>query len=112
MLFEGGLLHTKSMTIDGAISLFGSLNLDPRSLQLNFEITLAVYDERLRHRTSAHSSRAISTGPRCWTSPRGKRERRSPGSRRTRRGWPGRFCESGFSEHEATCRFARRGRRL
>jgi len=44
MLFTGGLLHTKSVTLDGRISLFGSLNLDPRSLHLNFEITLAVYD--------------------------------------------------------------------
>ena len=44
-LFEGGLLHTKSITVDGEFSLFGSLNLDPRSLWLNFEITLAVYDE-------------------------------------------------------------------
>ena len=44
MLFNEGLLHTKSITIDGQISLFGSLNLDPRSLHLNFEITLAVYD--------------------------------------------------------------------
>jgi cardiolipin synthase len=43
-LFDGGLLHTKSITVDGRLSLFGSLNLDPRSLQLNFEITLAVYD--------------------------------------------------------------------
>jgi cardiolipin synthase len=42
--FEGGLLHTKSVTVDGDLSLFGSLNLDPRSLVLNFEITLAVYD--------------------------------------------------------------------
>jgi cardiolipin synthase len=47
MLFEGGLLHTKSVTVDGKFCLFGSLNLDPRSLQLNFEITLAVYDEAL-----------------------------------------------------------------
>ncbi len=43
--FHGGLLHTKSVTIDGKISLFGSLNMDPRSFRLNFEITLAVYDE-------------------------------------------------------------------
>jgi cardiolipin synthase len=43
-LFHGGLLHTKSITVDGEFSLFGSLNLDPRSLHLNFEITLAVYD--------------------------------------------------------------------
>jgi cardiolipin synthase len=44
-LFEGGLLHTKSITVDDHVSLFGSLNLDPRSLRLNFEITLAVYDD-------------------------------------------------------------------
>jgi cardiolipin synthase len=42
--FEGGLLHTKSITVDDQFSLFGSLNLDPRSLRLDFEITLAVYD--------------------------------------------------------------------
>jgi cardiolipin synthase len=44
LLFQGGLLHTKSVTVDGEYSLFGSLNLDPRSLHLNFEITLAIYD--------------------------------------------------------------------
>jgi cardiolipin synthase len=43
--FHGGLLHTKSVTIDGKVSLFGSLNMDPRSFRLNFEITLAVYNE-------------------------------------------------------------------
>ncbi len=42
--FRGGLLHTKSVTIDGRTSLFGSLNMDPRSFRLNFEITLAVFD--------------------------------------------------------------------
>lgn len=45
-MFHGGLLHTKSITVDGEFSLFGSLNLDPRSLHLNFEITLVVYDRR------------------------------------------------------------------
>ncbi len=43
-LFDAGLLHTKSITIDGQRCLFGSLNLDPRSLFLNFEITLGIYD--------------------------------------------------------------------
>ena len=42
--FTGGLLHTKSVTVDGKMSLFGSLNLDPRSFRLNFEISLALYD--------------------------------------------------------------------
>ncbi len=44
LLFKGGLLHTKSVAVDGEFCLFGSLNLDPRSLHLNFEITLAIYD--------------------------------------------------------------------
>jgi cardiolipin synthase len=44
-LFEGGLLHTKSITVDGRFCLFGSLNLDPRSLRLDFEITLLIHDE-------------------------------------------------------------------
>jgi cardiolipin synthase len=43
-LFQGGLLHTKSITVDGRLSLFGSLNLDPRSMRLDFEITLIVHD--------------------------------------------------------------------
>lgn len=44
-MFKGGLLHTKSISVDGEFSLFGSLNLDPRSLWLNFEITLSAYDK-------------------------------------------------------------------
>ncbi|GAB5561540.1 MAG: cardiolipin synthase [Synoicihabitans sp.] len=42
--FEDGLLHTKSLIVDGEISLFGSVNLDMRSLWLNFEISLFVYN--------------------------------------------------------------------
>lgn len=42
--FGGGFLHTKSLTVDGQLSLFGSVNLDMRSLWLNFEISLFVYD--------------------------------------------------------------------
>ena len=43
-LFQDGLLHTKSLTIDGSSCIFGSLNLDIRSLWLNFEISLFIYD--------------------------------------------------------------------
>jgi cardiolipin synthase len=42
--FHDGLLHTKSVTVDGTHSLFGSVNLDPRSFRLNFEILLAIFD--------------------------------------------------------------------
>jgi len=42
-LFQGGLLHTKSMVVDGEVSLFGSVNLDMRSFWLDFEDSLFVY---------------------------------------------------------------------
>ncbi len=48
--FGAGLLHTKSITIDQECSLFGSLNLDLRSLKLDFEITLVVYDKEFTSR--------------------------------------------------------------
>lgn len=43
-LFSGGLLHSKTITVDGNFSLFGSVNLDMRSFWLNFEATLFIYD--------------------------------------------------------------------
>ncbi len=42
--FSGGLLHTKSVVVDRSLALFGTTNLDIRSLRLNFELTLVVYD--------------------------------------------------------------------
>ena len=48
--FHGGLLHTKSVTVDGSFSLFGSVNLDPRSMRLNFEILLAIYNREFTTR--------------------------------------------------------------
>jgi cardiolipin synthase len=43
-LYRAGLLHTKSITADGAISMFGTVNLDMRSFWLNYEVALFVYD--------------------------------------------------------------------
>jgi cardiolipin synthase len=45
--FKGGLLHTKSISVDGEYCMFGSLNLDMRSLWLNFEVSLFIYDRAL-----------------------------------------------------------------
>jgi cardiolipin synthase len=42
-----GLLHTKSITLDGRIALVGSANMDRRSLELNFENNLLVFDPGL-----------------------------------------------------------------
>jgi cardiolipin synthase len=61
--FTGGLLHTKSLVVDCAFSLFGSVNLDMRSLRLNYEITLMVYDAafstRLRALQDAYLAKSI-----------------------------------------------------
>ena len=42
--FEDGMLHTKSVLVDNQLSLIGTVNLDMRSLWLNFEITLVIDD--------------------------------------------------------------------
>ncbi|OQX19323.1 MAG: cardiolipin synthase [Desulfobulbaceae bacterium A2] len=50
MRFHEGLLHAKTITVDGEFSLIGSVNLDMRSFWLNFELTLFVYDRDFTHR--------------------------------------------------------------
>lgn len=45
--YVGGLLHTKSLTIDGEVTLFGSANIDRRSFELNFENNILFYDRAL-----------------------------------------------------------------
>jgi len=52
-----GLLHTKSMTIDGEFALVGSANMDRRSLELNYENNLLIAD-----RTVVESVRARQLG--------------------------------------------------
>lgn len=42
-LYRGGLLHTKSLSVDGTLSMFGTVNLDMRSLWLNYEVVLFIY---------------------------------------------------------------------
>ena len=41
--FEGGLLHTKSIAVDGEVALFGTANFDMRSLWLNYEVSILVH---------------------------------------------------------------------
>jgi cardiolipin synthase len=51
--FNGGLLHTKSMVVDGELSVFGTVNLDLRSFHLNFELSLLIYDRDFAARLRA-----------------------------------------------------------
>jgi len=45
--YVGGLLHTKSLTLDGEVTLIGSANLDRRSFDLNYENNILFVDHAL-----------------------------------------------------------------
>jgi cardiolipin synthase len=45
--YEGGLLHAKSLTLDGEVTLIGSANMDRRSFDLNYENNILFYDPTL-----------------------------------------------------------------
>jgi cardiolipin synthase A/B len=61
-----GLLHSKTLTIDGEVALIGSANMDRRSFELNYENNILVYDAaftaRLRQRQGSYveGSRPVS----------------------------------------------------
>jgi cardiolipin synthase len=60
--YEGGLLHTKSLTLDGEVTLIGSANMDRRSFDLNYENNILFYDPALtaemRRRQDAYLARS------------------------------------------------------
>ncbi len=45
--YKPGLLHAKTLTVDGEISLIGSTNLDLRSFDLNYENNVVMSDKAL-----------------------------------------------------------------
>lgn len=46
--------HSKCMIVDHVYSLVGSSNMDPRSLRLNFELGIEVFDRHLNEELAAH----------------------------------------------------------
>lgn len=58
--FDGGLLHTKCVLVDRSTVLFGTVNLDMRSVWLNFEVTLIIYDAKFGQRISVLLEQYIS----------------------------------------------------
>ncbi|KLU02073.1 Cardiolipin synthetase [Rhodopirellula islandica] len=45
--YTGGLLHTKSVTLDDEVTLIGSANMDRRSFDLNYENNILFHDPKL-----------------------------------------------------------------
>ena len=69
--YEGGLLHTKSLTLDGEITLIGSANMDRRSFELNYENNILFYDRELTAQDASapgHLPRPlpIQSRPKWW----------------------------------------------
>jgi cardiolipin synthase len=75
--YVGGLLHTKSLTLDGEITLIGSANMDRRSFDLNYENNILLYDPAMtaamqeRQRQYIARSRPVTREMvRDWSLPR------------------------------------------
>ena len=51
--YQPAMMHTKALIVDGVLSIVGSANLDNRSLELNDELKVAVFDRALATRLRA-----------------------------------------------------------
>jgi len=51
--YQPTMMHTKAITIDDSMSIVGSANFDNRSLELNDELNVAVFDPALTRRLRA-----------------------------------------------------------
>jgi len=64
--YPDGLLHAKTLTLDGEIGLIGSANVDRRSFELNFENNILFHDAALaaaiRARQQSYVEAAIPVG--------------------------------------------------
>lgn len=59
--YVGGLLHSKTVTLDGEIVLVGSANMDRRSFDLNFENNILMYDPELTEAVRARQQSYIDS---------------------------------------------------
>ncbi|MCP9494960.1 MAG: phospholipase D-like domain-containing protein [Pyrinomonadaceae bacterium MAG19_C2-C3] len=58
--YQPGMIHTKSLIVDGFWSVVGSTNLDNRSFGLNDEVNLAVRNRRLASRLNEDFERDLA----------------------------------------------------
>ena len=59
--------HTKLLAVDGYYSQIGSSNWDARSLCLNFELNMEIFDAKAHDAIAAHIDAAINRGTECTT---------------------------------------------
>ncbi|WOC16683.1 phospholipase D-like domain-containing protein [Pseudochrobactrum sp. MP213Fo] len=59
---KGAFNHSKLMSVDDVWAYVGSSNLDPRSLRLNFEIDLEIYNAKIAGAVSKRIDKHVATG--------------------------------------------------
>lgn len=68
--FDRGFLHSKIVTVDGRWSVVGTANFDNRSMVLNFEIGVALYDvgltQQLDRRFDENLAHSRAVEPVAW----------------------------------------------
>lgn len=68
--FQDGLLHAKTMTMDRDLSIITTANLDRRSFELNFEVSVVVFDSdfssQLRFLQRSYISRSVRIDHHRW----------------------------------------------
>jgi cardiolipin synthase len=68
--FKPGLLHAKTITVDRDLAVVSTANLDRRSFELNFEVSLIVYNSdfasRLRFMQRSYISHSKVVNARQW----------------------------------------------
>lgn len=69
-LFQEGMLHAKTLTIDNELGMFGSANYDIRSFSLNFELNLFVHAgsavEEMRALQEDYLATSVQAVPGQW----------------------------------------------
>ncbi|MCE5267408.1 MAG: cardiolipin synthase [Planctomycetaceae bacterium] len=71
-LFQEGMLHAKTLTVDDELAMFGSANYDIRSFALNFELNLFVHAEEavqsMRRLQQGYLDQSLRADPATWPS--------------------------------------------
>lgn len=69
-LYRPGLIHAKTVTVDDAVVIFGSANLDVRSFNLNFELSVLLYGpdatQKMRAIQQQYIADSIPLDPAEW----------------------------------------------
>ncbi len=69
-LYQRGFIHSKTLVVDGLVSMVGTANMDQRSFELNFEVNAVLYSsevaQELRTQFERDLAHAEQIDPQRW----------------------------------------------